>query len=220
VSLDRESFLNREGESVVHKMIKKIQENAKALSEIDGAIGDGDHGINMNKGFTICQERLSEKPGGFADGLETLGSVLVSEIGGAMGPLYGTFFTEMAKGANDEERIDAEVFCRMLDRATSAVIELGSARVGDKTMIDVLVPAADEFRRSVGMGEGFSSALAAMTEAAERGKRSTRDMVAKVGRSSRLGERSRGSLDPGATSCALLLQSMALSIAVLLDKDQ
>lgn len=211
--------MNAEGESVLYGMITTIQENAKALSEIDGAIGDGDHGINMNKGFTICRERLAENPVGFVEGLRFLGEVLFGEIGGSMGPLYGTFFAEMAGEAKGEERINAEIFGRMLERATLAVKELGNAKVGDKTMIDALDPAVEEFQRSARSGNGFAACLAAMAAAVERGKESTRDMVARVGRASRLGERSRGTIDAGATSCALLLGSMARSMTELLAKS-
>ncbi len=198
-------------------MIAAVQANAAALSEIDGAIGDGDHGINMNKGFSMCRERLAKSPGGFVEGLRTLGDVLLSEIGGSMGPLYGTFFTEMARGGKGREVIDAEAFEGMLARAASAVKELGNAKVGDKTMIDALDPALEEFQRGVRSGRGFAASLAAMAAGAERGKESTRDMVARLGRSSRLGERSRGVIDPGAASCALLLGAMARSMTELIE---
>jgi phosphoenolpyruvate---glycerone phosphotransferase subunit DhaL len=213
-----ESFPDEGGGVVVRDMARAIQENAMALSEIDGAIGDGDHGINMAKGFAMCRERLGEKTGRLSEGLRTLGEVLMGEIGGAMGPLYGTLFGEMAAAAAGATRIDAALFGRMLERATRAVTELGGARVGDKTMIDALVPAADAFNRSAGSGKDFAGSLSVMADAAERGKESTRELVAKVGRASRLGERSRGTLDPGAASCALLLGSMARSMTALLDE--
>ncbi len=216
MSSEGRAFSDADGRRIIEEMVSAIQANAKALSEIDGAIGDGDHGVNMSKGFSICRERLAARPCGFVDGLNTLGDVLFSEIGGAMGPLYGTFFSEMAAGGKDEERIDAAVFARMLGRATAAVKELGGAKVGDKTMIDALDPALAEFQRVTGSGRGFAAGLAAMAEAAEQGKESTRNMVARLGRSSRLGERSRGVLDPGAASCALLLAAMARSMTELL----
>ncbi len=211
-----EAFPDARGQCVIEEMVSAIRSNAKALSEIDGAIGDGDHGVNMSKGFTICAERLKAKPGGFVDGLKTLADVLFSEIGGAMGPLYGTFFSEMAEGAKGGQRIDAAVFEGMLGRATAAVKELGGAKVGDKTMIDALDPALAELQRVTAAGGSFSAGLTAMAQAAERGKESTRGMVARLGRSSRLGERSRGVLDAGAASCALLLGAMARSMTSLL----
>jgi dihydroxyacetone kinase-like protein len=215
-----ESFLNRDGGVVVEAMNRTIQNNVSTLSEIDGAIGDGDHGINMNKGFTMCAERLAGKKCGLSESLTTLGAVLVGEIGGAMGPLYGTFFLEMGKASKDRERIDRQVFQSMLEDAARSIADLGNARVGDKTILDALYPALDAFSAAGRRGRSFSEALGDMAAAAEKGKEATRNLVAKVGRSSRLGERSRGTLDPGATSCALLLASMARSMTDLLRAAQ
>ncbi len=211
-----ENFRNKDGGRVVEALIRTIQENAVLLSDIDGAIGDGDHGINMKKGFTLCAERIAGKSLSMSDGLSTLGSVLIGEIGGAMGPLYGTFFREMAKSSREKESIDASVFQSMIEKATEGVVGLGNAHVGDKTLLDALAPARDAFGAAVRTGKTFSEALTAMAEAAEKGKESTRDMVARVGRASRLGERSRGVLDAGAASCCLILASMARSMSQLL----
>ncbi len=207
-----EHFLNQEGLFVVQGLIDTIQRNKEYLSEIDGAIGDGDHGINMNKGFTLCRERLGDAPSSLTAGLKVLGKVLLTEIGGSMGPLYGTFFREMAKASENQEIIDKTVFGAMLTAALAGVQTLGNAQVGDKTLVDTLVPAVNAYQAALAAGESFGAALAQMREAAERGKESTRDLVAKIGRASRLGERSRGVLDAGATSCYLLLASMADSI--------
>jgi dihydroxyacetone kinase-like protein len=212
------SFLDRDGGSVLLLMIQSIHQNAKSLSEIDGAAGDGDHGINMDKGVLKCAERLQGNPAGFVQGLATLGDILLSEIGGSIGPLYGTFFREMAEAARGESRIDSSVLGRMLDRATAALRELSGAKLGDKTMMDALIPAVTAYTQVVASGAGLCAALRAMSDAAEQGKESTRNMVAKVGRSSRLGERSRGILDAGASSCALLLASMAEGIAAIVAK--
>lgn len=213
-----DSFLDRDGGSVLQLMIQSIHQNAKHLSEIDGAAGDGDHGINMDKGVLKCAERLRVNPKGFIEGLSTLGDVLLSEIGGSIGPLYGTFFQEMADAGRGESRIDSSVLGRMLDRATAAVNDLSGAELGDKTMMDALIPAVTAFSQTAVSEAGFCAALRAMSDAAEQGKESTRNMVAKVGRSSRLGERSRGVLDAGASSCALLLTSMAEGIAAIVSK--
>ena len=212
----KKSFLDRDGQGIVREMIKTIQENFGLLGEIDGAIGDGDHGVNMNKGFTLCTQRLDSEPGGFAKGLQALGHVLLAEIGGAMGPLYGSFFLDMSRAARDHDVIDIEVFQQMLERGTSSVSSLGNATVGDKTMIDALVPALEAYKKAAASGNDFAHALAEMAAGAEMGKESTRNLVAKVGRASRLGERSRGKLDAGAMSCALLLGAMARSITSLL----
>ncbi len=121
-----------------------------------------------------------------------------------MGPLYGSFFDEMGAAGEGVEDIDAETFGAMLKAGREAVEDLGEAHVGDKTLLDTLVPAVEAFNAAVERGQTFAGALGAMADAAEQGKDSTRDLVAKVGRASRLGERSRGVLDAGATSCWLL----------------
>ncbi|HBE78578.1 MAG TPA: dihydroxyacetone kinase subunit L [Firmicutes bacterium] len=213
-----ESFLTDEGSLIVYDLIATIQNNKDYLSEIDGAIGDGDHGINMNKGFTICKERLAAQKVDLATALKTLGKVLLTEIGGSMGPLYGTFFIEMSKACDGKVNIDNQIFADMLKAALKGIQSLGNAKVGDKTLIDTLSPAVDTYVAAVNRGDSFERALQAMNTAAETGKESTRELVAKVGRASRLGERSRGVLDAGATSCYLMLSSMASSIEVLLKK--
>jgi dihydroxyacetone kinase-like protein len=136
-----------------------------------------------------------------------------------MGPLYGSFFSEMAAACAGVEDVDAVVFGRMLEAGREAVQDLGEADVGDKTLLDSLIPAEAAYREAEANGASFTDALAAMAQAAERGKESTRDLVAKVGRASRLGERSRGVLDAGATSCWLLLDAMASSMQGLLASE-
>ncbi len=212
----REGFRNADAGGVVRSLVDAVRANAKRLSEIDGAIGDGDHGINMAKGFGICAERLGAGPVSFTQALRTLGDVLATEIGGAMGPLYGSFFEEMAAAGEGSDLITAEVFGKMLSRAASAVVDLGGAKPGDKTMVDALAPAVTAYTAALGSGSGFSACLSAMAEAAGKGRDSTRDLVARLGRASRLGERSRGTLDSGAASCALLLETMSSAITALL----
>lgn len=214
-----EFFANNEGLFVVKGLIATIQNNKEYLSQIDGAIGDGDHGINMNKGFTLCEEKLGDTRINLTAGLKTLGKVLLTEIGGSMGPLYGTFFLEMAKASDGKERIDRMVFGEMLTAALKGVQALGNAQVGDKTLIDTLVPAEKAYQAALADGCNFTTALERMRQAAEMGKESTRDLVAKVGRASRLGERSRGILDAGSVSCYLLLTSMAQSITKYLEQN-
>jgi dihydroxyacetone kinase-like protein len=213
-----EYFLNAEGNPIIEHIITTIQDNAAYLSEIDGAIGDGDHGINMNKGVTLCQEQLTGKQVDLTTAFKILGRVLLTEIGGAMGPLYGTFFREMSTASKDREQINPQVLLDMLKAALVGVQKLGNAKVGDKTLIDTLVPAIEAYETALNDGKSFSDALENMKIAAEKGKDSTRDLVAKVGRSSRLGERSKGVLDAGATSCWLILQAIADTIISLLQK--
>ncbi|MGI5173616.1 dihydroxyacetone kinase subunit L [Treponema sp. OMZ 840] len=211
-------FKNIDGKVIVEDLINTIQKNTAYLSEVDGAIGDGDHGINMNKGFSLCAKAIEGKDLSFSDAAMILGKTLLLEIGGSMGPLYGCFFKEIAKKGKDKEIIDAVSFCDMIESGIAGIQSVGKARVGDKTLLDTLVPASVALRNSVNEGETFENALIQMTAAAEKGMSSTKDMIAKVGRASRLGERSRGTLDAGAVSSYLLIDSMARSIHNLLKK--
>ncbi|TLN23498.1 dihydroxyacetone kinase subunit L, partial [bacterium] len=204
-----ETFKNADGKVIVLDMIGAIHANAAYLSEVDGAIGDGDHGINMDKGFSKTRERLGERALSLSDSLSELSSELMEGIGGSMGPLYGTFFMEMADASETHAEIDRALFGDMLARAVSGIQEIGSAQRGDKTLLDTLIPAEEAYRAALAEGKSFAEALQAMRAAAEAGKDATRDMVARIGRASRLGERSRGVLDAGATSCYLLLNAMA-----------
>ncbi|MCH3918068.1 MAG: dihydroxyacetone kinase subunit L [Spirochaetia bacterium] len=214
-----EAFKDSEGKVVVEDLIRCIRENREYLSEVDGLIGDGDHGINMSKGFTLCGKELEGKDVGLCEGLQVLGTVLLTEIGGSMGPLYGSFFRGMAKACRGKELIDGQVMGEMLQAAEEKVSALGNAKVGDKTLMDALVPAVEAYRESMAAGKDMSESLAAMKEAAAKGRDSTKDLVAKVGRAARLGERSRGVLDAGATSCALILGAMADSVNRLLGRQ-
>jgi dihydroxyacetone kinase-like protein len=202
------SFANSEGRIIVDRLIEIIHENREYLSDIDGKIGDGDHGINMDKGFQLTASRLEDGMG-MSDSLKLLGRTLLLEIGGSMGPLYGKYYKAMAKESKGAVEISAAVFADMLEAAYAAIRDLGEAKPGDKTIVDTLDPAAAAMRKSVEDGLGLSEALDAMVRAAETGWKSTEDMVARIGRSSRLGERSRGVLDAGATSCYLMLKSMS-----------
>jgi dihydroxyacetone kinase-like protein len=192
----------------VHALAQVIRENAQQLSDIDGLIGDGDHGINMRKGFMLADEHARDGLD-VATSLQALGTVLIEQIGGAMGPLYGSFFRAMARAARGREVIDADTLSAMLHGALDKVRELGGAEVGDKTLLDTLAPAVAAFDGAAAEGGDFAHALDAMKSAAERGRDSTRDLIARKGRSSRLGERSRGVVDAGAASCCLILCTMA-----------
>ncbi len=197
------------GRKLVLALVQVIEENKVYLSEIDGRIGDGDHGINMAKGFGLVKTRLGEREIPVSEGLTLIGQTLLTEIGGSMGPLYGTFFLQMGLQAKDKAQIDEKTFGEMLCAARTGLAELGGATVGDKTIMDVLVPAVTAYEAAAIKGASFHDALSQMADAAENGKESTRDLVAKIGRASRLGERSRGVLDAGATSGAMILRTMA-----------
>jgi dihydroxyacetone kinase-like protein len=195
---------------IVLDMVAAIQREQAWLCEIDGKIGDGDHGINMAKGFRMAGAKLAALDGfGLGTGMAVLGDTLLGDIGGSMGPLYGTFFTDMAETLAGRTSLDQAGCAAMLHAGLDAVCGLGEAKVGDKTLVDVLAPAVDAFDGAAAAGGGFAACLAAMKAAAAAGLESTRDMMARLGRASRLGERSRGTLDAGAASCNLLLATLA-----------
>jgi dihydroxyacetone kinase-like protein len=212
------TFKNQDGLCIVKDLVKIIQDNKDFLSEVDGKIGDGDHGINMNKGFSLCGTRIEGKAYSMSEGFEVLGKTLLGDIGGSMGPLYGALFDEFAIASKGHEEIDAQIIEAMLNSALAAVQEIGSAHRGDKTLLDTLIPAVEAFTKAASSGMDLGASLEAMIEAAEAGWKSTEGMVAKIGRASRLGERSRGVLDAGATSCFLIIKSMGGSIRGLLSR--
>jgi len=203
------TYPNAQGRPLVLALIQTIEDNKAYLSEIDGKIGDDDHGINMAKGFGLIKDRLGDKEVPVSEGLGLIGKTLMTEIGGSMGPIYGTLFIQMSLKAKDKPETDAPLFGQMLKAARDGLEDLGGAKVGDKTIMDTLIPAQETYQAAVEKGASMPEALTQMAGAAEKGKESTRDLVAKIGRASRLGERSRGVLDAGATSGALILQTFA-----------
>jgi phosphoenolpyruvate---glycerone phosphotransferase subunit DhaL len=202
---------------VVLDLVKAIVAARDHLSEIDGAIGDGDHGVNMAKGFAMCRSALGEPTPGLKKSLDILGNTLMAGIGGSMGPLYGTFFEDMAGVLDNRATLDARTFSEMIHAGRDGVVDIGGAKPGDKTLIDALTPAVDAFDAALAAGKPFSACLQEMAAAARRGRDSTVDMVAKIGRASRLGERSRGVMDAGSSSCCLILETMASSLAAKVD---
>jgi dihydroxyacetone kinase-like protein len=200
---------NAAGKPILLKMIATIQQNKDYLGEVDGLIGDGDHGMNMNKGFSLFGEEIKDKDISFSEGLNDLGNLLFTQIGGSMGPIYGTTFIGMAEAAETFEDINLANFSAMLDAGVKELQDVVEAQVGDKTLIDTIVPARNVLQEAAKSGKRFSDALQEMKAAAEKGRDSTKDLVAKFGRSSRLGERSRGVLDAGSVSCCLILCAIA-----------
>ncbi len=204
-----EEFSNSGSGDIVLAIAERIIENRAYLSEIDGLIGDGDHGVNMAKGFGIAARRLHGHTPPLSTSLSVLGDVLMSEIGGSMGPLYGLMFSGFGEALEGVAEIDAAAFERMLRRGLAEVQSIGEGKVGDKTMIDAYSPALEAFSTSIADGGTFRVALDALAAASEKGRDSTVGLVARIGRASRLGERSRGVLDPGAASCAIILRAFA-----------
>jgi dihydroxyacetone kinase-like protein len=211
-----EAFSNSAGAIIVDNLILNIQKNKQYLSDIDGLIGDGDHGINMNKGFTMCREDLDNYPGDLAHGLKVLSKILIMKIGGSMGPLYGKFFKALSISLDGKEMIGIEDMGNALKAGVEAIAAISPAKVGDKTLIDTLIPAVAAYEKAQQEGKSFTEALEDMKTAARNGRDSTKEMIAKLGRASRLGERSRGVLDAGATSCCLILVTIGDSAQGLL----
>ena len=200
-------ILNADGAGLVAELADVIVANKAYLSEIDGLIGDGDHGVNMAKGFSRAAERTAGRDLTLDQGMAELADILLSEIGGSMGPLYGLMFTEMSETIAGKDSLDTLTFGAMLRAGLEGVQGVGSAKVGDKTLIDCLQPAVEAFEAHAPQAD-LAAAVAAMKAAAEAGRDSTVDLVARIGRSARLGERSRGVLDAGATSCCLILGTL------------
>lgn len=213
----KEQFSNMDGAVIISDMITVIGDNKQYLSDIDGLIGDGDHGINMNKGFQLCKEQLVSKPGDLAHSAGVLSKILMMKIGGSMGPLYGKLYSGFSKALAGKEQIGRDDMQEALNAMLSSIQSISPAKRGDKTLLDTLIPAVEAYGAAVESGATFSEALDAMSSAAESGRDSTKDMVAQLGRASRLGERSRGVVDAGSTSCCLLLQSLANSCKSLLN---
>lgn len=200
---------NADGRQILLAMVNAVHENKQYLGDIDGLIGDGDHGMNMNKGFTMFGKEFGEKEFTFSEGLYELGNILFSQIGGSMGPIYGTVFMDMSDAGEDFDEIGAPELADMLAAGLAGLQEIVEAQVGDKTLVDTLSPAVDAMKQAAEAGTDFGAALAQMKDAAKKGMESTKDLVAKFGRSSRLGERSRGVLDAGSVSCCIILTAMA-----------
>lgn len=178
------------------------------LSELDGAIGDGDHGVNMAKCFREVRRRLSgtdETDIGAL--LDQVGKVILNAVGGAMGALYGTFFLRASKEVRGKKEIGLDDLIRMFEAAEAGVVEIGKARPGDKTLLDALDPALRALKEAHAEGKPFPEALACLSEAARKGAESTKAMISRIGRSSRLGERTIGHQDAGATSCYFILDA-------------
>jgi len=191
----------------------EVAENRAYLTKLDGAIGDGDHGTNMDRGMKKVLERL-EATGGDDIGasLKAVGMALVSSVGGAAGPLYGTLFMQMGQATAGRSEVDLAGFADALEAGIEGVRKRGKAEPGDKTMIDALQPALEALRRAADEGAGLSDALDRAAAAAQEGMEATVPMVARKGRASYLGERSAGHQDPGATSSHLLLKSAAEAV--------
>jgi dihydroxyacetone kinase-like protein len=198
----------------VREFARVIGENAQHLTDLDAAIGDADHGINMDRGMTAVLGALAEAaPTDMSALCKQVGMTLVKSVGGASGPLYGTFFLRMAGALGSGESVDAADFAKALRAGVEGVVQRGRAEAGDKTMFDALAPALDALDAALASGGDLVVALADATVAAEAGRDATESMVARKGRASYLGQRSVGHIDPGATSSAMLIAAAASAFA-------
>lgn len=205
MSITRDDALNW-----IKAVASVIGENSAYLTELDAAIGDADHGVNMDRGFKAVMKKVPEicdKDIGTI--FKTIGMTLISTVGGAGGPLYGTFFLQAGMKTAGKMELELADWTECLDAALSGVIMRGKAELGDKTMVDALTPAVASLKQSISEGRPIHQALTRSAEAAQKGMEDTIPLVARKGRASYLGERSAGHQDPGATSSFLILQAAA-----------
>ncbi|MFW2367268.1 MAG: dihydroxyacetone kinase subunit DhaL [Desulforhopalus sp.] len=198
---------------VLVELCDTIEEQKDYLSELDGAIGDGDHGVNMAKCFRGVKTKLQEDQGeNVGSVLNTVGMEVMNSVGGAMGALYGTLFIKMAGVAGQKTEIDLHDLRLMFEEALAGILSIGKAKVGDKTLVDTLTPAVQALIEADSNGLSLAEAIDKFHLAARQGMESTRDLLAKVGRASRLGERTIGHQDAGATSCYFILNAFANTV--------
>jgi dihydroxyacetone kinase-like protein len=186
-----------------------LEQNKDYLTELDAAIGDADHGINMNRGF---QKVISQLPS-VADKdigsiLKTVSMTLISTVGGASGPLYGTMFLRASTAVAGKSELTEEDMVALLEATVDGIVQRGKANLGDKTMLDALSPASDAFKQAIANGASTQEALQQAVAAAQEGMQNTIPLVAKKGRASYLGDRSANHQDPGATSTYLILKTL------------
>jgi dihydroxyacetone kinase-like protein len=187
-----------------------VATNKQLLTKLDSAIGDGDHGINMVRGMQAALAKMDDLSGADIGNLfKTVGMALVSKVGGAGGPLYGSLFLQLGSAAAGKEELSPEDWRAALAAGIKGVQARGKAERGDKTMVDALVPGLDALTEALAGGASFGAALQRSADAAQEGMKETVPMVARKGRASYLGERSAGHQDPGATSSHLLLKAAA-----------
>jgi dihydroxyacetone kinase-like protein len=189
-----------------------VHEHGAYLTELDSAIGDADHGANLIRGMDAVMAAAVPPPDSPGELLKKVGMTLVTSVGGASGPLYGTFFLRGAAAAGDAPELDGAALLAVLRAGLEGIVARGKAEPGDKTMYDAIAPALDAFERSLSVGGDLGAGARAAADAAAEGRDATEPMLALKGRASYLGERSVGHIDPGAASSALLLEALADSL--------
>lgn len=195
---------------IIEEITMVIGTNKQFLTDLDQAIGDGDHGINLDRGFRAIKDKVEAvKDRDCGTILKTVAMGLISTVGGASGPLYGTAFMKAGQVVANKMEISPEDAVKIMDEAIQGIMARGKAAQGDKTMLDALIPAHEALKASVESGEALISAIAKAVEAAEGGVAFTKTIAAKKGRANYLGDRSIGHQDPGATSSYLMLKAIS-----------
>lgn len=198
-------------------IVRVIDENKQYLTDLDAAIGDGDHGHNMARGFQVVKSKLEENPAvDVGDLLKVTAMALISHVGGASGPLYGTLFLKGSAVVKDKTELSLQDFSGVLKAGIEGVKARGKAELGEKTMLDVLIPVQESIEADAKAGTGGAQALAKAAKLAEECKDATKNIIATKGRASYLGERSIGHIDPGATSSWL----MVLTVSKALEREE
>jgi len=211
----RNSEVNKMADSkkvidIIGAVASKIEEKKDELTALDQPIGDSDHGINMARGFCAVQEKLPELEGkDIGTILKTVGMTLISKVGGASGPLYGSAFMKSGTAMAGKQELTSGDFIACLDTSVHAVEQLGHACAGEATMLDAMIPALAAMKQAESSGRSAAEILCAGSAAAEAGAESTKDMIATKGRASYVGERGLGHRDPGASSFALMMETIA-----------
>lgn len=189
----------------VIQISEEIKKNKQYLTDLDAAIGDGDHGINMARGFEAVESKIEEvKSKDIGSILKTTGMTLVSFVGGASGPLYGTAFMKAGQVVPGKYEINAQDIINMMAAAVDGIKQRGKAEVGEKTMLDVIIPSMEAYKKAISEGKNIKQAFELAYEEAQVALEKTKLLVAKKGRASYLGERSLGFQDPGATSALII----------------
>jgi dihydroxyacetone kinase-like protein len=192
----------------INALQKIYKKNKEYLTELDSAIGDADHGINMERGFTAVKAELEKAPPqDISMALKTTAMTLIRTVGGASGPLYGTFFLRASNVCTDKTDLQAADLVALFEAGLEGIVQRGKAQLEDKTMVDALIPAVNAMKQSLQDGADLQQILQQGVAAAEKGMRATIPLQARKGRASYLGERSIGHQDPGATSAYLLLKT-------------
>lgn len=206
-------------EAWLKRVAAELDKNKSYLTELDAAIGDADHGVNIARGFNAVVQKLATQPDQSLGSLfKTAGMTLMSSVGGASGMLYGNFFLKAAAVAGEQFSLNDVELLAALEAGRDGIVQRGRTELGDKTMIDAWTPALDALKAALETGEPIPVALAACSAAAETGMRATIPLRARKGRASYLGERSIGHQDPGATSSYLILHALAETLALAPDK--